>query len=100
VITDVNTISRDATAIRPDAVVAVDTPSGLPSDGEPAAGPVIRAHATVTFTAPKLGQLVSKDADSCGKLLVREIGSPRELIEQVGKCNVRWIEPEEFRTCP
>jgi NAD(P)H-hydrate epimerase len=100
VITDVNTISRDATAIRPDAVVAVDTPSGLPSDGEPAAGPVIRAHATVTFTAPKLGQLLSKDADSCGKLLVREIGSPRELIEQVGKSSVRWIEPEEFRDMP
>src|SRR5712664_3495722 len=100
VITDVNRMSRYATAIRPDAVVAVDTPSGLPSDGGPAAGPVIRAHATVTFTAPKLGQLVSKDAATCGKLLVREIGSPRELIEQVGKSNVRWIEPEEFRSLP
>jgi len=100
VITDVNRMSRDATAIRPDAVVAVDTPSGLPADGGPAAGPVIRAHATVTFTAPKLGQLVSKDAASCGKLLVREIGSPRELIEQVGKSSVRWIEPEEFRDLP
>jgi NAD(P)H-hydrate epimerase len=100
VINDVNTISRDATAIRPDAVVAVDTPSGLPSDGEPAAGPAIQARATVTFTAPKVGQLVSKDADSCGKLLVQEIGSPRELIEQVGKSSVRWIEPEEFRGLP
>ena len=100
VINDVNTISRDATAIRPDAVVAVDTPSGLPSDGEPAAGPVIRARATVTFTAPKIGQLVSKDAACCGKLLVREIGSPHELIEQTGKGGVRWIEPEEFRDLP
>ena len=100
VITDGNTISRDATAIRPDAVVAVDTPSGLPSDGEPAAGPIIRARATVTFTAPKLGQLVLKDAACCGTLLVREIGSPRELIEQVGKSGVRWIEPEEFRGLP
>jgi ADP-dependent NAD(P)H-hydrate dehydratase / NAD(P)H-hydrate epimerase len=100
VIADVNEMSRDATAIRPDAVIAVDMPSGLPSDGEPAAGPVIYAHATVTFTAPKLGQLISKDAASCGKLLVREIGSPRELIEQVGKSSVRWIEPEEFRGLP
>lgn len=100
VITDVNGISSDATAIRPDAVIAVDMPSGLPSDGEPAAGPVIRAHSTVTFTAPKLGQLISKDAASCGKLMVREIGSPRELIEQAGKSNVRWIEPEEFCGLP
>jgi hydroxyethylthiazole kinase-like uncharacterized protein yjeF len=100
VIADVNETSRDATAIRPEAVIAVDTPSGLPSDGEPAAGPVIHAHATVTFTAPKIGQLVSKDAAACGKLLVREIGSPRELIEQVGKSSVRWVEPEEFRGLP
>ena len=100
VIADVNEMSRDATAVCPDAVIAVDTPSGLPSDGEPAAGPVICAHATVTFTAPKIGQLVSKDAASGGKLLVREIGSPRELIEEAGKSNVRWIEPEEFRDLP
>ena len=100
VITDVNRMSRDATAIRPDAIVAADMPSGLPSDGAPAAGPVIHAHATVTFTAPKLGQLVSKDAAFCGKLLVREIGSPRDLIEQVGKSAARWIEPEEFRDMP
>jgi NAD(P)H-hydrate epimerase len=100
VITEVNQMSRDATAVRPDAVLAVDTPSGLPSDGEPAAGPVIQAHATITFTAPKIGQLVSQDAAACGKLLVREIGSPPELIEQIGKGSVRWIEAEEFRDLP
>jgi len=100
VINDVDAISRDAAGISPDAVIAVDMPSGLPSDGEPAAGPVVRAHATVTFTAPKIGQLVSRHADSCGKLLVREIGSPRELIERIGKSSVRWMEPEEFRDLP
>jgi hydroxyethylthiazole kinase-like uncharacterized protein yjeF len=100
VIEDVNKISRNATATRPDAVLAVDTPSGLPSDGEPAQGPVIRAHTTVTITAPKIGQLVSKDAGCCGKLFVREIGTPPELIEEVGKGKVRWIEPEEFRELP
>ncbi len=100
VIEDVNKISRDATAIRPQAVVAVDAPSGLSSDGEASQGPVIRAHATVTFTAPKIGQLVSKEAAHCGKLLVREIGSPAVLIEEIGQGNVRWIEPGEFRNLP
>jgi NAD(P)H-hydrate epimerase len=100
VIEDLNKISRDATAVFPEMVLAVDTPSGLPSDGEPATGPVIRAHVTVTFTAPKIGQLVSKDAGCCGSLVVRQIGSPAELIEQVGKSAVRWIEPEEFRDLP
>src|ERR1700730_2424645 len=52
VIRDVNEMSRDATARHPEAVVAVDTPSGLPSDGAPSLGPAQPAHATVTFTAP------------------------------------------------
>src|SRR3982074_3475921 len=34
VIHSVNEMSRDATARHPEAVVAVDTPSGLPADGE------------------------------------------------------------------
>lgn len=100
VIDDVNKISRDATSLRPEGVVAVDTPSGLPSDGESAEGPAIRAHATVTFAAPKIGQLVSRDAACCGRLHVRDIGSPRELIEELGKGKVHWIEPWEFRELP
>ncbi len=31
-----------------------------------------------------------------GELVVREIGSPPELIEEVGKGNMRWSEPREF----
>jgi hydroxyethylthiazole kinase-like uncharacterized protein yjeF len=100
VIADVNRISGDATSLRPEAVVALDTPSGLPSDGESSQGPVIRAHVTVTFTAPKIGQLISRDSACCGKLHVRDIGSPRELIEQLGKGKVRWIEPREFQDLP
>jgi hydroxyethylthiazole kinase-like uncharacterized protein yjeF len=100
VIADVNKISRDATSLLPEAVVAVDTPSGLPSDGASREGPVIRAHTTVTFTAPKLGQLVSPDSACCGRLHVGDIGSPSELIEELGKGQVRWMEPKEFRDLP
>src|SRR5947208_11691790 len=100
VIEDVNKISRQASSLLPEAVVAVDTPSGLPSDGETIEGPVSRAHSTVTFTAPKIGQLVSRDSACCGRLLMRNIGSPPELIEQQGKGLVRWIEPQEFSELP
>src|SRR5690242_195912 len=100
VIEDVNKISRNATSLSPQAVVAVDTPSGLPSDGQPSEGPVIWAHATATFTAPKIGQLVSRDSPCCGKLHVRDIGCLRELIEELGKNKVRWIEPGEFLELP
>ena len=95
-----NEWSQNATAAKPAMIVAVDTPSGLPSDGEAAAGPVVRAHATVTFTAPKIGQLVSRDAGFCGNLAVRQIGSPAELVEQTGKGIIRWAGPEEFAGMP
>lgn len=100
VIADVNRAVLAAMGRRPFAVVAVDIPSGLPSDGASAAGPVIRAQATVTFTAPKIGQLVSTDAGCCGRLEVRGIGSRPELVEEIGKSNVRWLEPGEFRGLP
>src|SRR6202163_2403978 len=58
-ITAVNELSKNATAARPTLIIAVDMPSGLPSDGEAVEGPVLRAHQTVTLTAPKIGQLVS-----------------------------------------
>jgi ADP-dependent NAD(P)H-hydrate dehydratase / NAD(P)H-hydrate epimerase len=100
VIQAVNAISRDATAVQPVLVLAVDTPSGLPSEGEPAQGPVVRAHWTITFTAPKIGQLIGKDAACTGKLNVCCIGSPAALVEELGKSNLRWIEPGEFRNLP
>src|SRR6202790_2914479 len=100
VIENVNRFSQDAKAAWPAWIVAVDTPSGLPSDGEPAQGPVLRAHLTVTFTAPKIGQLVSADAGSCGALVGREIGTPAALVEEVGKGKLRWTGPEEFSELP
>jgi NAD(P)H-hydrate epimerase len=99
-IENVNCLSRNATAARPAWVVAVDMPSGLPSDGEAAAGPVVQAHWTVTFTAPKIGQLISPNAGSCGQLVVRAIGSPAALVEETGKGTLRWAGAGEFAVLP
>jgi ADP-dependent NAD(P)H-hydrate dehydratase / NAD(P)H-hydrate epimerase len=99
-IEDVNRLSHGATAPKPAWIVAVDTPSGLPSDGEAAAGPVIKAHWTITFTAPKLGQLISPGAGCCGQLVVREIGSPAALVEETGKGNLRSAGVDEFAGMP
>jgi len=95
-----NRHSRNATAPLPSLIVAADIPSGLPSDGEAAQGPVLRAHKTVTFVAPKVGQLISADAACCGELLVRLIGSPPELADEVGKGPIRWAGPHEFAALP
>jgi ADP-dependent NAD(P)H-hydrate dehydratase / NAD(P)H-hydrate epimerase len=100
VISDVNEDSRDATNPRPTLIISVDMPSGLPSDGEAAEGPVLQAHRTVTFTAPKIGQLVSRDAAAGGTLEVRQIGSPVELVDELGTGRVRWADAQEFATLP
>jgi len=99
-IDDLNRLSNNATRPTPAFILAVDTPSGLPSDGEFAAGPVVRAHETITFTAPKIGQLVSHASPCCGQLHVKWIGSPASLVEETGKGALRWSGPEEFAQLP
>jgi hydroxyethylthiazole kinase-like uncharacterized protein yjeF len=99
-ITRLNHLSRKATLARPALILAVDVPSGLPSDGTPAEGPVLYAHRTITFTAPKIGQLVSRDAPCGGQLEVRQIGSPAALVEERGQGVLRWAEPLEFVEMP
>ncbi len=99
-ITDINLLSRNATAPRPALILSVDTPSGLPSDGEAAEGPFLFTHHTVSFTAPKLGQLVSPNAAACGVLEVVSIGSPPNLVEELGNSNFRWAAADEFASLP
>ena len=77
-------------------VVAVDIPSGLPADTGEILGPILRADYTLTFTAPKIGMLQGVAADFVGQLVVRDIGSPADLIEETGKGSLRWSEPREF----
>ncbi len=99
-ITRLNQLSQKTTLARPAMLLSVDIPSGLPSDGQPAEGPVLYAHCTITFTAPKIGQLVSRDAPCCGQLEVKQIGSPTTLIEEIGQSTLRWAEAGEFAAMP
>jgi ADP-dependent NAD(P)H-hydrate dehydratase / NAD(P)H-hydrate epimerase len=96
----INRQSKNATAVWPALILAVDTPSGLPSDGQAAEGPVLYAHKTVTFAAPKPGQLISRDSAAVGALEVADIGSPSSLIEEIGHGPMRWVEPQEFNQLP
>jgi NAD(P)H-hydrate epimerase len=61
-------------------VCALDLPSGLPSDGEAPAGPVVRAEVTVTFGLPKLGLLLPSGAAYAGRVEIADLGVPREWL--------------------
>jgi ADP-dependent NAD(P)H-hydrate dehydratase / NAD(P)H-hydrate epimerase len=78
-------------------VVAVDIPSGLIADTGDAKGPVIKAAYTITFTAPKIGMISPSAGNYVGQLIVRDIGSPPELIEEIGKSDVRWTDSREVQ---
>ena len=61
-------------------VVAVDMPSGMPSDSGEPAGEFARADYTVTFTAPKVAQAMPPNCDHIGELVVGAIGSPPDAV--------------------
>jgi NAD(P)H-hydrate epimerase len=61
-------------------IVAVDIPSGLASDAAETTWPHVRAHYTVTFTAPKPAHVLEPNASACGELNVGQIGSPDSLL--------------------
>ncbi|HSB60298.1 MAG TPA: NAD(P)H-hydrate dehydratase, partial [Vicinamibacteria bacterium] len=63
-------------------VVAVDLPSGLPSDTGELAWPTARASVTVTFAAPKLGHVLPPACDRVGELVVADIGITRGTLER------------------
>jgi NAD(P)H-hydrate epimerase len=56
--------------------VAVDIPSGLPSDDSNPIGEFVKADHTVTFTAAKRSQCFSPIYQYCGHLTVYPIGTP------------------------
>jgi NAD(P)H-hydrate epimerase len=61
-------------------VLALDIPSGLDTDTGMPLGTAIRAHATATFVAPKLGFAAAGATAFTGLVGVIDIGLPRKLL--------------------
>jgi NAD(P)H-hydrate epimerase len=65
-------------------VVALDIPSGLSADGEPPAGPYIRAVLTTTFAGLKRGLVAGHGPDAAGRVEVVDIGvAPAEVARGI-----------------
>ncbi len=63
-------------------VIAIDVPSGLESDLETPSGEHATADVTITFTSPKTANVLPPASNFNGELVVADIGSPQELIEE------------------
>jgi len=77
-------------------IVALDIPSGLGSDSGAVEGGVVRADYTITFTAPKIGQVMPPGCDYVGDLRVCPIGSPPELMDRDDSIFLSLIEAAFF----
>jgi NAD(P)H-hydrate epimerase len=77
-------------------VVAVDIPSGMPSDTGQALGEQARADYTVTFTAPKPAQALAPNCNAVGELRVAAIGSPPELYDADDSIWMSLVQPAMF----
>jgi NAD(P)H-hydrate epimerase len=74
-------------------VVSVDVPSGLSGDTAEVKGRAVRAHAVVTFAAPKIPHLFPPAEAFCGHLVVSQIGIPEEAVEDEG-IYVEWVDDD------
>ncbi len=63
--------------------LSVDIPSGLNSDFCAPIGEAFQADVTVTFSAPKPANVLAPASSYGGELIIAEIGSPYELIEDL-----------------
>lgn len=77
-------------------VVAVDIPSGMPSDGGDPVGEQARADYTVTFTAPKPAHALAPNCDAMGELRVAGIGSPAAMYDDNDSIWLSLVQPAMF----
>lgn len=77
-------VITDLAAGRRGSVVAVDIPSGIPSDSGEVHWETVSAAVTVAFAAPKYGHVLPPACDRTGALVVAEIGIPRHVLLETG----------------
>jgi len=81
VIHELNFLGEDAER-KPRLRVAIDIPSGLNADNGEQFDIAFQSDVTVTFTAPKAGNVLPRAARFNGELIVAEIGSVPGLIDE------------------
>ena len=65
-------------------VIAIDIPSGICAESGQVLGVGVKAHKTVTFAFPKIGEVIHPGCEYAGELIVSDIGIPRIISENIG----------------
>jgi hydroxyethylthiazole kinase-like uncharacterized protein yjeF len=77
-------------------IVSIDVPSGLDVDQAQPIGPAVAADLTVTFTAPKIANVVPPASHLNGKLVIADIGSPAALVNSA-QAKLFLVEEKDAR---
>ena len=77
-------------------IVSVDLPSGVNADSGKLLGEAVSADLTITFTAPKLANVLPPASHLNGRLVVADIGSPASLVD-AAKSQLFVTEKEDVR---
>lgn len=86
----------------PAKVLAVDIPSGLPTDTQRVQWEVVKAEATATFGLAKLGLYTPAGRRAAGQIHISPVGLPQELIRSTGqilntaKCAARGLPNRRY----
>ncbi|MGM9525260.1 MAG: NAD(P)H-hydrate epimerase, partial [Peptococcaceae bacterium] len=78
--------------------VAIDVPSGLNSDNGEIWGRCLKADYTVALAQPKRGQMLNKGIKYCGQLVVKDIGIPEEIYQDM-ELNCQIIDDSFLQSC-
>ena len=76
--------------------ISADIPSGVGADTGAVLGNAVYADTTVTFSLAKPGHFIEPGCIRCGKLLIRDIGLPREIVAGL-ESDVYAVMPEDVR---
>lgn len=76
-------------------ILAIDIPSGIEAESGRVAADAIKAFRTVSFTCPKLGEVVYPGAEWAGEITVADIGIPEGLVAE--GANASWLTPQKVR---
>jgi ADP-dependent NAD(P)H-hydrate dehydratase / NAD(P)H-hydrate epimerase len=85
-------------------LISIDIPSGIPADLNQDRALSIESDITVTFTTPKPGNVLPLTSKFNGELIVADIGSPQELIDEQpsqlylaeNEDAARWLKKSAF----
>ncbi|MEG0014391.1 MAG: NAD(P)H-hydrate dehydratase [Cellulosilyticaceae bacterium] len=62
-------------------VISIDMPSGISADTGQVLGIAIKASVTISFALPKLGLYLYPGIDYVGRIMIKDIGVPKTILE-------------------